>query len=201
MISFKKCLCLTTAFIVVAPYAAAAGFQLKEQSASLQGLSFAGATAKANDASTIFFNPAGMTRLGKKEVLGNVSFIKPTSEFNVDSVTAATGGGASFPISSDDNGGDPSKINAVPSLYGLTTFDNGVKFGLSVNTPFGLSTNYNEGWVGRYYALKSDLLTINISPNFAYKFNDKLSLGVGAEFQYIEAELSSAINVDSFIGG
>tara|TARA_R110000868_G_C10967898_1_gene769304 strand:+ start:3982 stop:5244 length:1263 start_codon:yes stop_codon:yes gene_type:complete len=179
----------------------AAGFQLKEQSASLQGLSFAGATAKASDASTIFFNPAGMTRLSHTEAYGNLSLIKPTAKFKAESVTAATGGGGAFPVSSDSNGGDAGALSAVPAVYGMTTLDNGVRLGLSVNTPFGLSTEYSDDWVGRYYALKSELLTINVSPNIAFKVNDKLSLGFGGEFQYIQAELTNSINVDSILGG
>lgn len=201
MAALNKFLCVTTALIAVSQISHAAGFQLKEQAASFQGLSFAGATAKASDASTIFFNPAGMTRLKGQQVYGNISFIKPSSELSVSNATAATGGGANFPTSNDDDGGDIGKINMVPAAYGMTTFDNGMKFGISVNTPFGLSTEYNDGWVGRYYALKSDLQTINVSPNIAFKYNDKLSLGMGAEIQYIKAELTSSINVDSFLGG
>jgi long-chain fatty acid transport protein len=200
MSTLKKSLCVAIALVCVIPVAFAAGFQLKEQSGSLQGLSFAGATAKADDASTIFYNPAGMTRLSDRESYASLSLIKPQTEFKVDTVTSATAGGGSFPAIGESDGRDAGGLSGVPSLYIVNTFDNGVKFGLSVNTPFGLKTDYDEDWVGRYYAIKSELLTINVSPNFAFKATDKLSLGAGLAIEYAEAELTNAINVDAILG-
>jgi long-chain fatty acid transport protein len=69
--------------------------------------------------------------------------------------------------------------------------------GLGVNAPFGLKTEYNDGWVGRYNALKSDLKTININPTVAFKLNDQVSLGAGVSYQRIEAELTKAVDFGS----
>lgn len=171
----------------------AAGFQLKEQGAELQGLSFAGATARADDLSTIFYNPAGMTRLDGNQAQLNVSMIRPSAEFNV---TSATAGGGGAPTAADGDGGDAGGMNYVPSIYGLWSppEHEDLRFGLAINTPFGLTTEYSEGWVGRYYALESELQTINIAPSVGYKLDSNWSIGAGVQLQYAYARLTSASN-------
>lgn len=189
MSKFTKCLCVTTALMTLSTSAWAAGFQLKEQSGTLQGLSFAGASAKADDASTIYFNPAGMTRLKGTQSYGVISLIKPSAKFKTESVTP----GATGLSVNDPRGGDAGSLAAVPAVYAMTTLDNGVKVGLSMNTPFGLTTEYDDDWVGRYHAVKSSLMTLNLSPSVAWKVNDKLSLGGAISFQYAQAELTNSI--------
>ncbi len=185
----------------VASSAHAAGFQLKEQGAALQGLSFAGATAKTDDLSTIFFNPAGMTRLEGDQLDVTVSVIAPSSKLTISSIAGSTGGGGNFPANGDSNGGDAGKLAAVPAFYAMWDVNPKIKAGLAVNTPFGLATEYDDGWAGRYYALESELKTINIAPSLAYKVDDKLSLGGGVQVQYASARLTGAVNYDAIFGG
>ena len=66
--------------------------------------------------------------------------------------------------------------------------------GLGVNSPFGLQTQYENSWVGRYQALNSKLQTININPSVSYKANDWLSVGAGINIQYADTTLSNAID-------
>src|SRR5438067_6234699 len=73
----------------------AAGFQVYDQSARGQGSAFAGDAAVAEDASTIFFNPAGMTRLSGTQFVSSGFVIKPTGNFHNE---ARLGGSASFLI-------------------------------------------------------------------------------------------------------
>lgn len=198
MSAFKKSLYIASAFAFVAPVAFGAGFQLKEQSGSLQGLSFAGATAKADDASVMYYNPAGIARLKGTQSYGTVSLIKPTTKFDQDvsGFTAATAPGTSTHAVTDGDGGDAGSLAAVPALYAKTQSDNGLHYGIAVNTPFGLTTEYNEDWVGRYYAIKSELVTINIAPTVAWEVNDQWSFGASANIQYAEAELTNAARVN-----
>ena len=195
---FKWALLGATALALTTSHAMAAGFQLKEQSSSLQGLSFAGATAKADDLSTIFFNPAGMTRIQGSKMEAHATYIKPSAELTLGSVTPS---GAGTPVFADGNGGDAGVGAVVPALYMVTDLDNGMKFGLSINTPFGLSTKYDDGWAGRYYALESKVETINIQPSLAKKINDKWSVGGGIQLQYVSAHLSNAINSTAVTSG
>ncbi len=168
----------------------AAGFQLIEQSVSGLGNAFAGGAASAEDATTIFYNPAGMTRLNSQFIAG-VHFIAPSAKFKDE------GSSRLNPLIGSlgtNNGGDGGVNALVPNVYYLRKLGDKAAFGLGVNVPFGLGTEYPSDWIGRYHAIKSDMRTININPSFAYKLTDKLSVGVGVSAQYIKAELSNAVD-------
>jgi len=167
----------------------AAGFAIIEQSVKGLGTAFAGGAAVAEDPSTVYFNPAGMTRLEGHQVTGAVHFIMPSTKFKKKSATNVAG--ADY---TGGNGGEGGENAVVPNLYYTETFDNGWSFGLGINAPFGLATKYDSDWVGRYHAVESDMMTININPSAAYKVNDELSLGLGISAQYIDATLSSMLD-------
>lgn len=171
--------------------AQAAGFQLKEQSAQSQGNAFAGATATASDLSTIYFNPAGMTRLKHSGMDTNISYIVPSSTLTLENSSNPTAG-AGTPLG-NGNGGDAGGGVFVPAFYGMYSYDEDLKFGLSINTPFGLATEYDAGWAGRYHGLKSEIQSINVTPSVAYRINRNLSIGAGISMQYVEAELTKAV--------
>ncbi|RED44664.1 OmpP1/FadL family transporter [Aestuariispira insulae] len=183
------------AVLVASNFAHAAGYQLKEQGAALQGTSFAGATAKGGDMSTLFFNPAGMAQLEGNQFEVNASVISTHAEFSLESVSGGNG-----QLSTSGNGGDAGDVAVVPSTYAMWDINDEWNVGIAINTPFGLKTEYEDGWVGRYHALKSELMTVTINPVFSYKVNDKLSIGGGPLVQYIEGELSKNINF-SVAGG
>lgn len=158
----------------------AAGFALVEQSASGLGNAYAGQAAVAADASTIFFNPAGMTYLPDRQVVVAGHLIRPQAEFT-GTVSPAIGGG---------NGGDAADWAVVPNAYFAYRLTPDVHLGLGVNSPFGLKTEYDPEWVGRYQAIKSEVETINVNPSVAFKLSDTLSLGAGLNIQWIEAVLT-----------
>lgn len=172
--------------MVSLPIAAhAAGFALIEQSASGMGNAFAGGGAVAEDASTIFFNPAGMTYIEGTQIVGAVHLISPDVEFSGKiSGTGKSGG----------DGGDAGDLAFVPNFYYKTDLYGDLKFGVGINTPFGLKTEYDPTWMGRFQAIKSEVKTININPAIAYKLNDKLSLGAGVSAMWAQAKLNSAVN-------
>jgi long-chain fatty acid transport protein len=165
--------------------AQASGFALIENSASGMGNAFAGAAAIAEDASTVYFNPAGMTRLQGNQISGAIHLISPQADFSNDGSTTLTNADLS---GSDADGG----VSAtVVNFYYVNQLSNDWSFGLGINAPFGLSTDYGEDWVGRYHATKTDMLTININPALAVKANKNLSIGVGFNFQYVDATLEN----------
>ncbi len=168
----------------------ASGFALIEQSASQQGNAFAGGAAFANDASTIFFNPAGMTRL-PAQFVGGVHYVEPSAKFG-GTATDIFGN----PVSGG-NGGDAGGAGFVPNLYITAPLGNGLVAGLGINAPFGLSTEYDDDWKGRYQAIESEVRTVNFNPSLAYKLNNHLSIGVGVSIQYIDAKLTQALDQGS----
>jgi long-chain fatty acid transport protein len=167
--------------------AAASAFALIEQSSGL-GNAFAGGAAAAEDATTIFFNPAGMSRLKGKQVTVAGSLIQPSAKF---SDTGSTG--AAFQTAGG-NGGDAGGLALVPNAYMMTDMDSAWRFGLGINAPFGLQTEYDPTWIGRFQAIKSKLQTINLNPSVSYQMNDSVSLGAGLNYQHISGELTSAVN-------
>lgn len=181
--------------------AMAAGFQLWEQNVSGLGNAYAGSAASAEDASTIFFNPAGMTLLsaGHAQVVIGGNAIKPTAKFSNSGSTAAAGSGVVFPVGGD--GGDAGDWAFVPNAYVAVPITDRISFGLGLGAPFGLKTEYDSDWRGRFLAVKSDVQTINVNPSIAFKVNDQLSLGAGFSYQHFKAELTSNTNYFALSGG
>lgn len=170
----------------------AAGYALNEQSITGLGRAFSGSAAVADDASTIFFNPAGLTQLESAELNLGMNFIAPYSKFeNQGSSLPSTLGGG--PINGDNNG-NAADSALLPNFYYAHPVNDKLVLGLGIGAPFGLVTDYSDDWVGRYHARKSDLKTININPSFGFKATDKLSLGAGINLQYADIELSQAID-------
>jgi len=177
----------------------AAGFALIENSASGMGNAFAGAAAVAEDASTAWFNPAGMAELGDGTHLSAAGhIIVPQADFtNKGSWVnpALTGGNFTQAQAAltgkNDSGG---KTAFVPNSYAVRRINDHLTAGVSINAPFGLETNYDDDWIGRYNALDSAMQTINVNPSLAYEINEQLTFGAGLNAQYINVELGSAID-------
>ena len=186
-----RCAVLSALF-TMATSAQAAGFALIEQSASGMGNAFAGGAAAAEDASTIFFNPAGMTYLPDSQLAVALHAIRPSADFNNDGShrAAATGG---LPTPGGD-GGDAGSWAFVPNIFYAKEINDSVRLGIGISAPFGLKTEYDKDWVGRYQAIKSELKTININPSIALKVNDQVSLGFGVSAMRAEAELTNAVD-------
>lgn len=169
-------------------------FALQEQSGSGLGNAFAGGAADAEDASTIFSNPAGMSRLTNLQAAVAGSLICLQAKFSDNgSLPAAfqTLGG---------NGGDAGSCAVIPALYLASPINNQWSVGIGVNVPFGLKTQYDSDWIGRFQAVKSKLETINVNPAVSFKVSDMVTIGGGANYQHLKAELSSRANYAGAIG-
>ena len=199
-------LAVAGAFAGGASQAYAAAFALIEQNASGLGNSYAGAAAVAEDASTIYYNPAGMSLLpGGMQISAGVALINLSAKFS-DSASVASGTGipgvpnAQRPLGG--NGGDAGGLSAVPNFYFATDVAPNIKLGVGVSVPFGLATKYDADWMGRFQAIKSDISTLNVNPTISYKLNENTSFGFGLNYQRIDAELTNAINyVAATFGG
>lgn len=189
-------LAVSVALLGVCGIANAAGFGLIEQSGSGMGNAYAGAAAVAEDASTIFFNPAGMTYLPDSQLVVAIHAIKPSADFS----NQGSRSGVGTPMTGGD-GGDAGDWAFVPNLYFAKAINDSFRVGLGINAPFGLKTEYSDTWVGRYHAIKSELTTININPSLAFKVNDMVSLGAGVSYQRAEAELTNAVDFGTICFG
>jgi long-chain fatty acid transport protein len=176
--------------------ARAAGFALHEQGISGLGNAYAGAAAVAEDATTVWWNPAGMARLapGKHFVLSG-AFIVPSTEFT---------NGASQPAMRSNpalngNGGDAGESKFVPSFFFAMDAASGWNVGLGVSVPFGLATKYDSNWIGRFQGIESEVKTVNINPVVSFKVSDAISVGGGVSYQRGKIDLTSAVNYSAAV--
>jgi long-chain fatty acid transport protein len=172
-------------------YAGASGFQLQEQNASGLGVAFAGSAAVAEDASTIFWNPAGMAFLpkGKMQVVGALNAVRTSAKFSND--------GSSNPAGIYNTGGDGGDAGSwayIPSLYFAMPINDQISVGIGLGAPFGLATEYDDEWVGRFRAIKSEVKTMNINPSISFKPNDTWAFGLGFSAQKLEGTFTNNVN-------
>jgi long-chain fatty acid transport protein len=179
---------LAACLALAAGPALAAGFQINETSASGLGNAYAGGAAAAEDAATLWSNAAGISRVGAMQVVGAVHLITPSIKFRNGLSAPAT----QQPLGGD--GGDAGGLNVVPNVYVVWPVNAQWTLGLGVNAPFGLVTDYDQGWIGRFQADKSDIKTINLNPTAAYKLTSSVALGVGLNLQTIDATFTNQAN-------
>ena len=177
----------TAVYLLIASPSLAAGFLIRENSATAVGMSYAGNGSRADGAETAFSNPAGLTSLPKDEFELGASLIAPVFTFH--------GSASAFgnPVSGN-NGGNSGRLAGVPNLYGSFGLTDNLKAGLAVTVPFGNALEYDSSWYGRYLATKTAALSYDINPSLAWKLTDWLSLGAGISAQYFKLDVTSAID-------
>ncbi|MBK5550873.1 outer membrane protein transport protein [Pseudomonas sp. TH03] len=184
----KKVMLKTTLSLAVALASTqifAAGFAINEQSISGMGTGFAGRSSSADDASTIYGNPAGMSRIKREQVTGGFAMLDAHTDISQ----------ASSSPNSGTNKGDMVPFIAVPMGYYVKPIDDHWAFGIGVYAPFGLVTDYESNFAGRYFGSKSDVKVVTMQPTVSYAFNDKVSIGFGPTINRIDGTLESNLSV------
>jgi long-chain fatty acid transport protein len=171
--------------------AGAGGFAITEQAASSAGFALAGVSAWSGDASTVFFNPAGMSRLEDPEVASAAHLIWPDNGFR---------NRGSFDPAGNPVAGSGS-IDNVPALLGdlfaVMPVTERIHLGIGITAPFGLSSNYDDDWPGRYNTLRSAILTVDVNPAIAVRLDEHVTIGFGASLQYARGERRNALDLGS----
>ena len=171
--------------IAIAQHAAASGYHFGTQSVGAQSTANA-AAAEAADASTLFYNPAGLTHLDSKaEITGALNIVAPSLKYKDARATYYQGGNVQGKTS-----GKVTKTTAAPHVYGAYKLNDRVTLGMGMYIPFGSKTNYQDDSVLRYNIKKLGLTSIALEPAVAFKFNEQHSFAVGLIAQYSEAELT-----------
>lgn len=173
----------------------ASGFALIEQSASGQGLSYAGAAASTEDASVMWFNPAGIAVLPGSQAVLAAHRIDPSAKFSNNGSYLAVPGNA---ISG--NGDDGATVGVVPNLYWKRAYGP-YHVGLGVNVPFGQHISYQPDWVGRYHATETNLKTYQFNPTLSRKLSKTLALGLGLNAQSVNLEMQQKVNQAALTNG
>ncbi len=174
--------------------AEAAGFYIQEQSSYHLGMSFAGSAADPVDASTVYYNPAGMAHLDGKQIQIGTHLLVPNSKIKDTGSTATTIGGFNGTLNGS-NGSNPYDPTPVPNAYVAYPVTDAQDWwvGFALTAPFGLSNEYNDDFFGRYDSTQSDLKVLDFAPTVSWKMNDKWSFGAGLNVQYADAHLENAI--------
>lgn len=184
--------------------AVAGGFQLFEENVTNLGNAYAGSGAEADDASTEFFNPAGMTRLDRPQVvmsgtyldLNNVdvnvknAYTTSTNQIIIDGIPI------SLPNTTQITGQTnmhPGVDATIPSFHFVYPFCHKWALGFGATVPFGLETIYPDDAAIRNLATTSAVQTVDIGPSLAYQFNQHFSLGAGIDSQYMSATFDQAV--------
>ena len=170
-----------------------AGFQISEQSGTGLGRAFAGFGIIGDDLSMAFYNPAGLTLQEGTQIQVTGFVIDGESRFSNEGSIQTFGGGALIIPTSGSNE-DGATTSLVPNLYFVMDLTPNLKYGFAVTAPFGLKTDYDREWVGRFHADESELVTVDINPSLAYKISDAFSAGIGVSAQYADATLSRALS-------
>ncbi len=165
----------------------AGGFALRQQSTSAVGNAYAGATAGADDASYMFFNPAAISLQDGSTAIASGWMIYADVELdaNASNVTGAQ-------VSGED--GHSRELFFLPNLAMTTEATDDVTLGFNLTSPFGLGTFYGDSWAGRYYATDSKLVSAEVTPTIAYDVTDALSVAAGLRVIYVDASLERAID-------
>lgn len=177
---------------MVASQAMASGFQVREQSAKTLANALSNSTAGAEDVSFMAYNPAAIGNIDGNQFSFGVAYID--ADFELKNGEASPGGS---PVPNlYDRGGSTQGGEAawVPSFAVKTQLDEKFDLGLAIYAPYGLSTKYDDEWIGRYHGIESDLQTIDIQPTLNYRFSDRLSLAFGLRAEYADATLSQAVD-------
>ncbi len=163
-----------------------AAYQISEHGTRAMGMGCA-FVAQASDASAVFFNPAGIAYLEGWNILGGTTLIAINADF--------TG-----PTPSTQKTEMEDQIFFPPHAYVSYTMENNLSFGIGLFVPFGLGTEWSEDWVGRYLAVKTDLLAFFINPTIAYKVSPQFSVGAGFDYIFGNVSLTRKLNLPPPLG-
>jgi long-chain fatty acid transport protein len=191
------------AAVMLASQSMASGFKINEQAASASGRAFAGSAAVAKDASVVFFNPAGMSRLERSQASFGFTYLNLNGEFSGERIDPA-GLSSNLPKTAQtpfgeagvyNDGGNFLEDKLIPFGYYVHKLDDKAAVGLGVFAPFGTSTNYDQGSLAGGFADETQLSAIDIQPTFSYQVTDTFSFGVGIDIVYAKGLLSKELDL------
>ncbi|EJM59225.1 outer membrane protein transport protein [Pseudomonas sp. GM48] len=178
------------AILSVSTSASANGIALNEQSASSAGTAYAGRSSSALDASTIFGNPAGLTKLKRAEISGGAAVVSVSDDIS-DAQSSAPG----------TNKGDSVPLGVVPFAYMSTPLDDRFSIGIGLYAPSGLINDYESGFQGRYHGSYSTTREITLQPTIAWRINDYVSIGGGPTINRFNAKLQNYLATGALNNG
>lgn len=179
------------AIVGLSASAHAAGFQLSEYSTTGLGRSFAGAGIVGDDYSAVAYNPAGMAYTEKSGIQFGASTVGIRSTAHGSSEYGGSGKTRAY------------IVRVLPHGFAQYKLNERTTFGLGVYAPFGLATDYDNGWFGKTHAGRSEIQSVSVSPALSVKVHDTVSLGASLNIQHVRAKLTGEVEhpVHGYLGG
>ncbi len=191
---------LATLAAVAAPATAlAGGFSLNEQSASAMGTANAGAAANPENATTVLFNPAGMSQLSGTNISFGAAVLDIDAEAREDTISA-TRQNPAVPVQPATTGGDIADPAVLPNFYLTHEVSDTVDVGFGIHAPYGLAADYDDGFAGRFFADKTELTAIAFTPSISVSNGNGLSMGAGINVIYAEGRLTRYQDLSGIAG-
>lgn len=167
---------------VSAPLAQAAGFYLKEQSIVSQGVAFAGAAARQDAASSIYFNPAGIAGM-TSQIEGGAHLLIPDQEVTGTAALAGLSTATQEPL---DN-------SLIPNFYYTKPIGEGV-FGFGISAPFGSKNEYSTDFIGALDSYYNKLKTVDYSFAYGRAAGENTRLGAALVYQTADIKQSKRLS-------
>ena len=177
--------------LATASTAQASGFQVRETSGTLQGSSFAGMSTLTTDASTMVNNPGSVGQYTETSYSVGGSIIIPVAK--AKNIEASGGAVTNTQTFNEGSYKDMAQDAFVPNAHAVWKLNDKFNLGISVTSPWGLVTDNDSDFAGRFYGTTSKIQTINLKPVLAYRFDNGLSVGFGPQIQQMDASLSKAV--------
>ena len=181
-VHMKKLILLST-IIMSSSGVFAAGYQLQEYSVTGLGRAMAGAGIMGDDYSATAFNPAGM---GFSEKSG------AQLGFTAVELRSHVKGSQTTPMGTTEGKDYTHIFRLLPNLFAQYKLNDKATAGIGLYTPFGLATDYRNSWYSSAQGQYSGITVVNLSPSFAYRITDKITLGAAVNLQYAVAHLTGA---------
>jgi len=161
----------------------ASGLAIPEQGAAAMAMS-AAMTARSEDLSSIFYNPAGIDYVEGLELFAGITPIMPGHKYS--------------PLREDSKIFSKKEAESntflPPQLYAAFRAHRKIVLGLGVYAPFGLGTEWDKEWAGRYTSTLAEIQTVYINPTIAINVNEKVSLGLGASYITSNATIEKMVD-------
>ncbi|MDD4736218.1 MAG: outer membrane protein transport protein [Kiritimatiellae bacterium] len=180
-----------------AQHAQGSGFYIWTHSSRDIGSGFSAISVNTNDASCIWFSPAGMASLNEPTLTLGSQLIVPNFEYYDDGSDYPQLGG--LPVQGTQSSGSALATALVPSAFYSQPLAGDLFAGIGFNAPYGLAASYDSDWVGRYQCVESEMTTYNINPTIAWRLGDQVSLALGGNMQYASIRMKNAIDFGSIL--
>lgn len=187
---------------LISQHISAAGFAVNEQSATASGTALAGNAASDTDISFSYWNPALFANAKETTLYINGSYVAPSVDMDNQTATNSALSSYGVTVSSTEGSSDPTVDATIPAIYLAVPINDKTVIGLSLNVPYGIASDYDDDWAGKYHATKTELQDISLSLSAAYRVNDWVDVGASIQAHSTSMTLEAeVIDFDSSSGG